>query len=126
MFSNIWNPTQDEIRKWAYSSMKLPDQDWQLAVYDFKNIRLLFELVSDEECLKRSFFLDCLYVFIGDIVSGSGGTLEDAYKAIELSKEFDERSILKWADRSIELLEYPDKYDYDYWGLDNKNSRNSL
>jgi hypothetical protein len=65
---HAWNPSQYEIRAWAYSSEKIPEQDWELAVNSNDNIPMNCELIEDGKCKHTSFFLSSLYVFTGDIV----------------------------------------------------------
>lgn len=58
----------EEIKAWAYSNEKIPEQDWELAVNILKNIPMICSFIEDEKCNHASFFLSSLYVFAGEIV----------------------------------------------------------
>ncbi|WP_411347602.1 hypothetical protein [Paenibacillus sp. WLX2291] len=120
--NHIWNPTPEDIRRWAYSKEKIPDQDWELAVNEFENIPMICGFVDDPDCKHIQFFLSCLYVFTGDIVSSGDveqmSRLSDSLNKLESRAK--SRQLKDWVIRSKELLLHPDKYDYDYWGLTSK------
>jgi len=68
MMHNIWNPTHDEIREWAYEGSNLPHAHWASTLNDFNNLPVLIELAGDRSCPNRKFFLDCLYKFTEEVV----------------------------------------------------------
>lgn len=73
-----WNPTQEEIKIWAYSDELAPEQDWELAVNSFENIPMICGFIDDQKCKHIPFFLSSLYVFTGDIVrSGEADVLRE-------------------------------------------------
>ncbi|MGE7910920.1 hypothetical protein [Lysinibacillus xylanilyticus] len=122
MFKDPWNPTQEEIKKWAYSDEMEPEQDWELAIYKIENIPMICTFVEDEQCEHTSYFLNTLYVFTGDMVRGREiqklsqllDTIENTTKSKELKL---------WIERSQFLIEYPEYYDgcySSYWGLYSK------
>lgn len=118
-----WNPTQEEIKRWAYDTGPISEeeknmQDWELAVYGIKNIDLIISLVLDKECPKRKIFLGCLYVFVGDVIRREQKEEWDELEAI-LSKasHLKDTDIIDWVNRSKDLLAQPEKYEYKYWGL---------
>ncbi len=45
-----------KIKLWAYSDIKIPDQDWELAVNCFENIPMICSFVDDEKCKPIHFF----------------------------------------------------------------------
>lgn len=119
-----WNPTQEEIKEWAYDKNAVCEQDWELAVYDFKNIDLILEIVNDKNCPKRRFFLRCLYVFSGDIVRcGRELEIQKLRIAIEKASIFTEVWIVNWVKRTLNLLSDPSRYSYEYWGLHSKYAK---
>jgi hypothetical protein len=63
-FKDPWNPTKEEIEKWAYGNYFTPDQDWELAVMD--DPFLILKLALDQNCPNRKFFLRALAIFIED------------------------------------------------------------
>ncbi|MCL1695137.1 MULTISPECIES: hypothetical protein [unclassified Lysinibacillus] len=119
MFKDPWNPTQKEIKKWAYSDEMEPVQDWELAIYKFENIPMICTFVEDEQCKHTSYFLNTLYVFTGDTVRG-----EDRGKIQKLSQLLgtmentaESKELQLWIERSQLLIEYPEYYHSSYWGL---------
>ncbi|MCM3782268.1 hypothetical protein M3231_04740 [Neobacillus mesonae] len=119
---HAWNPSTEEIRAWAYSNERIPTQDWELAVNSTENIPMICTFVDDKNCNQTSFFLSSLYVYTGDIVST--GELEeitqlsDLLKKVEKTAKSDE--LKNWVRRSRNLIQHPNTYNYDYWGLFSK------
>jgi hypothetical protein len=66
VFKDEVNPTEDELRLWAYSERIEPTEDFDLIVMDSFSPSLLAQFVRDETCPTRSFFLGCLYHLVGD------------------------------------------------------------
>ena len=119
---HAWNPSPEEIRAWAYSNEKIPEQDLELAVNSFENIPMICTFIDDEKCTHTSFFLSSLYVFTGDIVRS--GITEDIVSLHELvdhvTKTAKSEQLKNWVERSKHLIKHPKEYDYDYWGLGSK------
>jgi hypothetical protein len=65
-----WNPTDDEIIHWAYDAESLHEQDWDLAITEISRASLFMRLAADASCPTRQFFLQCLYLLVGDAVRG--------------------------------------------------------
>ena len=121
IFRDIWNPIHEEIKKWAYSDKKIPEQDWELAISSFENISMICTFIEDN-CKHSSFFQSTLYVFTGDIVRR--GTSDEIRKLSilleELNGTFKSDKINAWIQRSKYIIQNPESYDYDYWGLSSK------
>lgn len=119
MFENAWNPTQEEIKKWAYLNKPAPRQDWELAVAIFENIPMICKFVDDARCKKTSFFLSALYVFTGDIIrSGDSEKFEKLSQLIKTIEETAKSKKLKlWIERSQHIIKHPEQCTYKYWGL---------
>ena len=119
MFKDGWNPTQKEIKKWAYSDESISEQDWELAVANFENIPMICTFVDDERCKQTSFFLSALYVFTGDIIRI--GDRERIEKLSQLLKKIEgtakSEKLKLWIKRSQYIINHPEQYDYKYWGL---------
>ena len=119
MFKDVWNPTQKEIKKWAYSDEIIDVQDWELAVAEFENIPMVCALVDDERCKQTSFFLSVLYVFTGDIIYV--GDSEEIEKLSQLLKKIEDTAksekLKLWIKRSQDIINHPEQHDYKYWGL---------
>ncbi|WP_427108551.1 hypothetical protein [Lysinibacillus xylanilyticus] len=123
MFKDPWNPTQEEIKKWAYSDEMEPEQDWELAIYKIENIPMICTFVEDEQCERTSYFLNTLYVFTGDMVR-VGREIQKLSQLLDTIENTTKSKELKlWIERSQFLIEYPEYYDgsySSYWGLCSK------
>lgn len=119
---HAWNPTPEEIRRWAYSNEKIPEQDWELAVNSVENIPMICTFIDDEQCIRASFFLSSLYVFTGDVVRS--GEKEDITVLLLLLDRVavspKTEKLKAWIERSKHLIQNPEEYDYEYWGLGSK------
>lgn len=119
---HAWNPTQEEIKIWAYSDGLAPEQDWELAVNSFENIPMICRFIDDEKCKHIPFFLSCLYVFTGDIVrSVEADVIKELITLLDQAGTSAKSDELKnWIDRSKHLIQHPEDYDYNHWGLGSK------
>lgn len=122
MFKDPWNPTQDEIKAWAYSDMYAPDQDFELAVNTIGNIPMICGFINDPTCNKHKFFLSSLYVCTGDIVRVPQENQKAEFERLleQLSNGDHSLLVQEWITRSLHLVQNPDTYSYEYWGLDSK------
>lgn len=120
--NHAWNPTSKEIRSWAYSKEGIPEQDWELAVNSFDHIPMICTFIDDETCNRDRFFLSSLYVFTGDVIRGA--KVEEVQKLSILLNKVDKTAKAKklkvWIQRSKHLIQYPEEYSRDYWGLGSK------
>ena len=102
-----WNPTPQEIRECANNPTSLCEQDWELAIAEFKNFDLMIELVNDQTLSKKRFFLGCLYVFVGDIIEAnersSINQLQNLIAALDEEKISD--NLRQWKARSLAIIE---------------------
>jgi hypothetical protein len=64
-FEDEVNPTDDEIRRWAYSGAPEPMQDFDIIVADPEHLPTLMSLVADPDCLQRAYLLGSLYCLVG-------------------------------------------------------------
>ena len=119
MFKDVWNPTQKEIKKWAYSDEIIDVQDWELAVAEFENIPMICALVDDERCKQTSFFLSALYVFTGDIIrSADSEIFEKLSQLLKQVKGTAKSEKLKlWIKRSQDIINHPEQHSNKYWSI---------
>ena len=113
-----WNPTWSEIRQWAYDvDAEAPCQDWDLSLLWRGYEDLYLELAVSVDCPKKRFFLSILYLMVGDQVrSGTDHQAMFNLKAfIAKADAFDDKAIQAWQSRSIDLLNHPEKFDYEQW-----------
>jgi hypothetical protein len=122
-FRDISNPTDEEIRSWAYSSggdyPAEMTQDWDLIVAEYHRVALIAELANDPGCESRAFFLSCLYLLSGQCVRYSDRidhpNIQRIKDLIDSQRGAFGRSLAEWADRSLRLFEHPETFDYNHW-----------
>ena len=118
MIADPWNPSATEVREWAYTvAAKEPCQDWQLALSWARHEKTYLELVADDDCPNRGYFLDVLYIIVGDAVRSGFRSVEEPILRgfLERASEYDHKDIAAWRTRTIELLKYPDTFSYGLW-----------
>ncbi len=114
-------PTSEEtvaaIKEWAYSNDPEPQQDFDLLITSFGHEKLFIELTIDQSCPKRTYFLGCLYLFVGDAVRTSYQTncKLEVDTLLTYAREISDKDIREWVQRSEELIESPSTFDYDLW-----------
>lgn len=81
-FKDPYNPTSAELKKWAYGDYYQPDQDFQL--YVMNDPMLVLEFASDLHCPSRQFFLESLYVWVGDKVKTNNSNDSTVPELLEL------------------------------------------
>jgi hypothetical protein len=113
---NPVDPTDDELREWAHSEASEPMQDFDLMVAEIDRVPLLLELASSQ---KRSFFLRCLYLVVGDAVRTNFNTAARADVESVLDRAAtsagDDPAIRQWIADSRSLLSDRREFDYDAW-----------
>lgn len=121
MFKDAWNPTQEEIKAWAYDAEAYaPEQDFELAVAETQNIPMICGFVNDESCPKRKFFLSSLYVYTGDIVrSKNEKAIHDLTQLLNTQAQTagNTQPLADWLSRSAHLIRQPESYTYEFWGM---------
>lgn len=112
------NPAPDEVRAWAYDAdAPEPCYDWDLMLCWVQHEPAYLELASDESCPKRRYFLAVLYLMVGDAVrtkfrSRPRPIVEGL---IARGDAYSHPDIRLWQKRSSELLEVPERFDYEQW-----------
>jgi hypothetical protein len=123
------NPSEQDLREWAYNPDAEAEQDFDLMVAELRFGPLLVELAGDPNCPMREFFLSCLYLVIGNHFRGwhapehSRKPVSRSYKRrIRPYKEFVENSasnpdplIQNWVSKSRQLLSDPRAVSYEDW-----------
>ena len=118
-FVDPGNPTHDVIIKWAYDqTVEEPiSQDWDLIIADIDNGYLFLKLSSDNTCPKKDFFLNCLYLLVGDTVRTNGLAHDktEVKKIVNVGRFKGDQRIRKWVNESDFLFENPKTFDYEIW-----------
>ncbi|WP_210686503.1 hypothetical protein [Mycolicibacterium sp. GESEQ-9] len=119
-FVDVVNPTQTEIRAWAYSGAFEPMQDWDLIIAEMDNLALLLELVGDRACPARKYLLDSLYCLVGH----SDGTDPRLLSAAETARASSDVWIATWGRRVCLVVQHPSVFNRADWcGLDGFRSK---
>jgi hypothetical protein len=117
-----WNPTADEIRKWAAEPDTLCQQDWDLAITGIGFEGLFLDLVEDPHCPKADFFLHCLYLWVYDTARVQGLT-DELERMLQRGEMSTEPSLRQWARRSRVLIADPRRANQHlWWGFGRKPS----
>jgi hypothetical protein len=110
------NPTDEELREWAYKERWEPVEDFVLMVADVERAALLIELTRSPQ---REFFFRCLYLIVGDAVRTKFNTAArpdvEAMLASAAVPATHDQAIAAWVKASRELLEHPDRFEYEAW-----------
>lgn len=114
-----YDPTDEEIREWAYGSPPTmePVQDFDLMVATSERLPLLLELAADSACPSHDWFLHCLYLVVGDAVRTNFRTcLRSQVEAyVALGGLSSAPTVQRWAERTDALLASPESFSYDAW-----------
>lgn len=118
-FADPWNPQPEEIRAWAYDEeAEDPVQDFDLVLSWARHEAAYLELASDEACPKRLFFLQILYLIVGDAARSGFGSLPRAIVAgfVTRGDAYDHPDIRRWQERARALLVAREpRVDYQEW-----------
>lgn len=113
-----WNPTEHEVRAWAYQADAIePEQDWHLALPGNGYDELYVDLVADPACPNRDFFLEVLYLLVGDAVR-TGYRVFPRVRVealLEHGLASGRPDLALWAERSRQLVARPETFVYDLW-----------
>jgi hypothetical protein len=109
------NPTRTQLRIWAYGNYSDPVSDFQLFVAKDPYIGL--DLAADPRCPRRDFFLESLYVWVGDQVRLGLPDKGLVIKILETADELPDERIKKFVERSKGLILDPYSYDSNKWGI---------
>ena len=116
-----WSPSPDDVRDWAQSTTspwsEEPCEDWPLALTWAQHEKAYLELASDNSCPARRYMLFVLYFIVGYAVhSGLKSSQQAIIEGfISHGDQYPHPDILKWQQRSIELLNNSKAFDYDQW-----------
>jgi hypothetical protein len=118
-FTDVANPTEAEIRRWAATPrVRYPMEDWDIIISCRSEFdRLFIELAGDEGCPHQETFLHILYLLVGDAVRSNWNTRSEAdiRKLLALGADHPNPSIQRWAARASSLAENPATFDYKQW-----------
>jgi len=111
-----WNPTWEEITEWAQSSDPAPCQDWELAcVWKEGYFADYVRLAASQECGRRRFFLQLLYLAVGHKVK-RGHAAWQVESLIAKGDDVRHPDVRRWQERSRALQAEPETFEYFDWG----------
>ncbi|MEM6333667.1 MAG: hypothetical protein AAF823_10055 [Planctomycetota bacterium] len=137
-FTDPWNPTEDELRQWAYTNdASYPAEDWELVLTDTPEFQeAVLEFASDDHCPQKRYFLAVLYLIVGEEVRRqiqAGATSRNTIdlspgqtltRLINKGDRYPSPSIQQWQERTRSLAADLSSFDYDEWckaGYDNED-----
>jgi hypothetical protein len=110
------NPTDTELRRWAFSDEPWPMHDFDLIVAEIERVPVLVELTRSPS---RDFFVHCLYLAIGDAVRTRFNTASRAAVKSALDSATtlaaNDLVVARWIADSRKLLASPDRFEYEQW-----------
>ncbi len=118
MFVDPYAPTSEELTHWCSSSdAKEPVEDWDLIITDEENLSIIFDLASQVTLPHATFFLGCLYLFVGDAHRTNFETFSRGLVELWLSRvsSVSPEVLLLWKRRAIALLNGEMDFDYVLW-----------
>ena len=112
------NPVRGEIRAWAFDEEAFePEQDWDLHLANLREFDLYVELAAEDDCPKWDYFLNLLYLVVGDAVRTNFQSETrcsiDELLASTMTKPKYRFHLLR--ERSAALLANPEAFSYDEW-----------
>jgi hypothetical protein len=116
---NLYFPTEDDIRSWAYGSAKRwPAADWDYYVLDQANDDLVFELANDPNCPNREFFVHALYYLVGSTFNKKEPPADKLSRIERLIGKVGSSSmadVVNWKDKVGQLLRHEIPFDVEMW-----------
>lgn len=112
-----WNPTIEELQKWAFNGEDILVQDFELVVGRLAFADLILALAADDNCAMQSFFLHCAYFIIGNAIRSDFHTerKEDVIAFIGKAEASGNAYLLTFAQQAKELMQDHTKFDYHQW-----------
>ena len=117
-FIDPWNPTHEELTKWAYGHYYEPDQDFELSVVMIIDTDpdFILAFAADPACPNRDWFLGTFYTWIGDTVKGMY-SVAIAERVLQNATNISDERLQKFVKRSRALITDPSLYTYEKWGM---------
>ncbi len=110
-FEDEVNPTPEELRRWAYSGVGEPMEDFDVIIGDLHMLPTLMELVADPACANRKTLLNGMYCLVGH-EDRSDPRLA---KAVEAAAASGDAWLRTWGERAEDVLQSPQDFRRDDW-----------
>jgi len=125
---DVFNPTNQEIREWAYSNGSYPEEDWDIVVFhdvtDDGLTALILDIATDKNCPKQKTFVHFLDIITGAVVryaAEKGYNEEELKKLNTLIADAEKKSsplVIDWANRTKQIIQFPERFRYKDWFLE--------
>jgi hypothetical protein len=109
--SDVYSPTLDDIRTWAYSDGRWPEQDWDIFMAEPENLELLAQLIEDPGCPTRATLLASLYCTVGHTVHTDSRIVAAVLRAAGSGDPW----VSTWGRRVQHILNHPGTFDRQDW-----------
>jgi hypothetical protein len=110
-FEDEVNPTDEELRRWAYSDAEEPCEDFDIVIADPAHLTVLTELVGDSSCPKRKYLLGSLYCLVGHSDLTDPRVLTGVQRVARSSEPW----LRTWAMRASSVIQDPASRKRDDW-----------
>ena len=117
-FRDEVNPKDYELRKWGYDPDELePLQDFGLIIADYRLADVFIEMEIDDQCPKQLFFLNCLYMIVGNFFWKNVPFVKTAEMDEFLSKldVFRHPKLIKLREQAETVISAPSTFEYEFW-----------
>lgn len=110
-FEDEVNPTDEELRRWAYSDAQEPYEDFDIVIAGPEHLAVLTDLVGDSSCPKRKYLLGSLYCLVGH----SDLTDPRVVTGVQRMAGSSEACLRAWAMRASSVIQDPTSRKRDDW-----------
>lgn len=108
---DVYSPSGEDIRSWAYSGTDWPEQDWDIFMAEPEHLLLLMSLIEDRQCPARGTLLQSLYCTVGH----TDHTDPRIEAAVETAESSTDPWLTTWARRARRVLDHPADFNRDDW-----------
>ena len=121
MFRDTYNPTVNELQKWAFEpNAYAPEQDWEWVLSKgMSNERLeaCVELASDPACPTRQFFLRTLYVWVIVLAESRNFDIQRTWhdKLLDVCRGNHDPAVKRWRRRAKLVFQGVEPFDREKW-----------
>lgn len=130
-FINGLDPTEEELRKWAYDSQAhAPVQDWELVLswgMSRERFQQVIQFAADPNCPQAAFFLDVLFQWVSVIAKSQDYEIVRTHYDTWLQdvRGIRDKRVKEWRHKAGLLFQGQRQFDYDAWVQEWSNTSRS-